>query len=51
MRLNNQGRYGKDLYAYVIKIYRGDHRDVSRGMLLPVNWYGIPNFYPKLIKN
>ena len=27
------------------------HRDVSRGVLLPVNWNGIPNSYPKLIKN
>ena len=27
------------------------HRDVSRGVSLPVNWNGIPNSYPKLIKN
>ena len=26
-------------------------RDISRGALLPVNWYGIPNSHPKLIKN
>ena len=25
-------------------------RDVSRGILLPVNRYGIPNYYLKLIK-
>ena len=23
----------------------------SRGVLLPVNWYGIPNLYPKSIEN
>ena len=27
------------------------HRDISRGVLLAVNRYGIPNSYPKLIKN
>ena len=26
-------------------------RDISRAVLLPVNWYGILNSYPKLIKN
>ena len=29
----------------------GVFRDVYRGVLLPVNRYGIPNSYPKLIKN
>ena len=27
------------------------NKDVSRGALLPVNRYGVPNSYPKLIKN
>ena len=33
-----------------LKFINDDYRDVSRGVLLPVNRFGIPNSYPKLIK-
>ena len=45
------------LTLVIIKIKQSNYlrsfktRDVSRGALLPVNRYGIPNSYPKLIKD
>ena len=39
-----------DTDTMFIKSLSNQLRDISRGVLQPVNWYGIPNSYPKLVK-
>ena len=39
------------IFANVFRFTDALTRDVSRGAWLPANQYGIPNSYPKLIKN